>query len=114
MSVTYDRFIQEKDLLLAAKPDQPARGVAADLVHAMELIAVHGSTGIAADPDTREDYIEALQARIIATRNIRSGFERAFAPRLAQKPKGRVLVERTEGYIGSLEDLPEGSVEGFR
>ncbi len=80
MSPTYDQFIQERDLLLAAKPDQSARGVATDLVHAMELIAVHGSTGIAADPDTREDYIEALQVRIIATHNIRPVFERAFTP----------------------------------
>ncbi len=80
MTATYNQFLQDRDLLLAAKPDQSARGVATDLVQAMELIAVHGSTGIGADPDTREDYIEALQVRIIATRKIRSAFARAFAP----------------------------------
>ncbi len=78
MSEEHHRFTEERDLLLAPKPDQSARGVATDLIRAMELIAVHGSTGIGADPDIREDYIEALQVRIIATRNIRSVFERAF------------------------------------
>jgi hypothetical protein len=80
MSVTQEEFIRERDDLLRGKPDQSARGVAADLIRAMELIAVHGSTGIMANPDRREEYIEVLQVRIIATRNIRSAFGRAFPP----------------------------------
>ena len=80
MSNNWEEFIESRDSLLTAKRDQSARGVAVDLVRVMELIAVHGSTGIGDDSDAREDYIETLQARIIATRNIRSAFERAFAP----------------------------------
>ncbi len=67
-------------MLLQAKGDQTARGLADDLVSLMELLAIHGETGIGADPDIREDYVDALQARIIGTRTIRTSFERAFAP----------------------------------
>ncbi len=79
MNSNWEEFIESRDSLLTPKRDQSARGVAEDLVRVMELIAVHGSTGIGDDPDTRQEYIEALQTRIIATRNIRTGFLREFA-----------------------------------
>lgn len=57
-------FIRERDLLLMPKGDQTARGLAEELVRLMELLAIHGSTGIGAEPDTRQAYVDTLVARI--------------------------------------------------
>ena len=53
-----------RDMLLMPKENQTARGLAEDLVSLMELLAIHGFTGIGADPDTRRAYIDTLVARI--------------------------------------------------
>lgn len=64
MSETRRRFVGNRDMLLMPKENQTARGLAEDLVSLMELLAIHGETGIRADPDTREDYVDTLRARI--------------------------------------------------
>lgn len=64
MSETERRFVGNRDMLLVPKENQTARGLAEDLVSLMELLAIHGSSGIGADPDTRQAYVDTLTARI--------------------------------------------------
>ena len=64
MSEESERFIGNRDALLALKVGQTARSLAEDLVALMELLAVHGESGIGADPDTRRAYVDTLVARI--------------------------------------------------
>lgn len=57
-------FVRERDELLQTKHRETARNLAEELVRLMELLAIHGSTGIDGDPDTRAAYILRLEARI--------------------------------------------------
>jgi hypothetical protein len=63
-NVTFEEFLQERDLLLMAKGDQTARGLAMELLRLMELLAIHGSIGIGVDPEKREEFLIALEGRI--------------------------------------------------
>lgn len=63
-STTQQWFVRQRDELLALKEGQTARSLATELVSLMELLAVHGSTGIGADPDARQAYVDTLTARI--------------------------------------------------
>ncbi len=63
-SETRERFVRNREALLAPKQGQTARSLAEDLVALMELLAVHGESGIGADPDTRRAYVDTLVARI--------------------------------------------------
>ncbi len=63
-SETHLWFVRQRDELLAPKEGQTVLSLASELVRLMELLAVHGSTGIGADPDTRRAYIDTLVARI--------------------------------------------------
>lgn len=64
MSEERRRFTENRDMLLALKVGETAHSVASDLVTVMELVAVHGESGIAADPVRREAYIHTLETRI--------------------------------------------------
>lgn len=66
MSVTQEQFIQERDLLLVPKRDETARSLAEELVKLMELLAIHGSTGMGGRPDAHEAYVATLMGRIQA------------------------------------------------
>ncbi len=57
-------FIAERDRLLQSKTGQSAINLAADLVHLMELLAVHGSSGIEGDDAKRQSYTRTLAGRI--------------------------------------------------
>lgn len=63
-SETQERFVRNREALLAPKQGQTAHSLAEDLVALMELLAVHGESGIGADPDTRRAYVDTLVARI--------------------------------------------------
>ncbi len=64
MSEEGQRFVEERDALLTLKVGETARSVAEDLVRVMELLAIHGESGIAADRLRRETYIHTLETRI--------------------------------------------------
>ncbi len=57
-------FIEERDRLLEPKSGQAAIDLAVELVRLMELLAVHGSTGIEGDVDRRARQVHQLVGRI--------------------------------------------------
>ncbi len=63
-STTRLEFLRARDELLESKPGQTARYLAEELVRLMELVAVHGSSGVDGAPDKREAYIQILERRI--------------------------------------------------
>ncbi len=64
----WDDFVAERDLILKPEPGQSAIDLAGELVRLMELLAVHGSTGIEGDPARRSFQIHQLAERIGAAR----------------------------------------------
>ena len=65
-STTWLEFIRDRDELLRFKPGQTVRGVAEDLVRLMELLAIHGSTGMDGEAEKQGAYIRGLEGRIWA------------------------------------------------
>ena len=59
-------FIKRRSFLLKPK-QQSALELAKEIVELLELIAIHGSSGIGADPEKRDCYIDRFTKRIISS-----------------------------------------------
>ena len=57
-------FVEERDRILEYKPGESAIELAEELVRLMELLAIHGSTGIDGDPALRSFQVDRLAGRI--------------------------------------------------
>ena len=63
-STTWLDFVRDRDELMQTKHRETARHLAEELVQLMELLAIHGSTGIDGDACKRELYVRQLHERI--------------------------------------------------
>lgn len=64
-SETYTEFLKQREELLRDKSRQTVRELSKDIVRLLELIAAHGSSGIAADSHRRMEYVNRFEIRII-------------------------------------------------
>ncbi len=67
MSTTRDSFERRRDQLLIPRSYKSPRDLAKDIVELMELLAIHGSTGIEGDSKKRLEHVDVLERRIIGS-----------------------------------------------
>ncbi len=66
MLSTREQFIERRDYLLTPKSES-AQQLAIEIVELLELIAIHGSSGIGGEPEKRDVYVEQFTKRIMAS-----------------------------------------------
>lgn len=60
----YEDMVEERARLMVPKANETAHTLAMDIVALLELIAIHGSSGIGGESKMRNDYVDWFESRI--------------------------------------------------